>query len=413
MKYKVLIKNCTWLYIIQIANYLFPILTIPYLMRVIGVNNYGLMAVGQAVMAYINIIVDYGFNLTATRKIANYGKNNSAIKEEYNNVLVCKIMIMMICAFILLLVLYIAPLSLELKYFYLAAFTIVIGNTLFPIWFFQGIEDMKYITIINLISRSIGLMLLFLCVNEQSDYGLAIFLQGFSSICSSIIALIIIYKKYNICLYRIPSVVQMKNILFEGRAIFIANACGNIYGQGAVLIVAFFAGQAATAYFSLGQKISGTIVSMIQPFVQAIYPHVCKMHEDNRSLFLELFQSILKKSIGLNVVLAFSMFFMARYISIVIQGEVNLDLIRIIQIFSIVTFGTVLNVILHPFILAIGIYSWVQSLYMKISGIFIMISIPLTYYCGLYGMIFSLIVVEYFIGYHYLKILMTHNNSCG
>jgi polysaccharide transporter, PST family len=197
-RHEAILKNISWLYLMQIANYLFPLITLPYLLRVVGLDKYGIIVLGQAVMGYTNTIVEYGFNLTATREIANLRRDFTKIQPIYNYVMQTKIGITLLIALIGVIVLFLIPFTAEEKLFWVMAFTIVLGQLMNPVFFFQGIEDMKYITFVNLITRSLYLVLLFLVVREESDFIYAVLLQGVSAMVAGAFALRVAYTKYGV-----------------------------------------------------------------------------------------------------------------------------------------------------------------------------------------------------------------------
>ncbi|HCT6486991.1 TPA: oligosaccharide flippase family protein, partial [Klebsiella pneumoniae] len=74
---KNIFSNFIFLFLLQIANYLLPLLTVPYLVRTIGIANVGLLAFAGAVCTYFQIITDFGFNLSATRQVSINRSNKS------------------------------------------------------------------------------------------------------------------------------------------------------------------------------------------------------------------------------------------------------------------------------------------------------------------------------------------------
>jgi len=403
--YNQVIKNTGWLFLIQVANYIFPIVTLPYMMRVLGTENYGMIVFAQAIMQYVNVISDYGFNLTATREIAIYRRKRKLVKELFNDVLICKLYIMTLCFIILVIVEMCIPLTNSDRIFYLVSFLLVVGNVIFPIWFFQGIEQMKYITFINLVARMISMCLLFVLVKNSSDYLIAIAIQGIGGVISGVLALILIYNKFGIYVYRWPKWERIIYLLKDGKEVFISNACGNIYGQGATLLTGIIAGNTAAAYYSLGQKISAMVVSVVQPIAQAVYPYLCQLFLQKEQQFYSMRKQILTGGIILGSILAICLFFLAKYVSYVITGKMDEELIWVIKLFSIVTMGTILNVLLHPMILAMKKYASIQKIYVSIAVLFIFVSLPLVHFYGSYGMSVALIMVEFYIFVRYMLLI--------
>lgn len=401
--YKCVITNSAWLFLIQVANYIFPLITLPYMMKTLGADHYGMIAIAQSLMQYINIISDYSFNMTATREIALSRNDPNNIREIFNDVLICKLFIMALCFIVMLAIGLFVFRSENEKIFYLVAFLLVVGNVLFPVWFFQGIEQMKYITYINLISRTISVVLLFTIVKEPLDYILAIAIQGVSGVISGILALLLIYFRFGISIYRWPGRKKIIYLLKDGKEIFIASASGNIYGQGATLITGIIAGSTSAGYYSLGQKISGILANLVQPISQALYPHLCQIFSESQERFFQLKRKIVWGGMGLGSGITISLFLSANFVSCLITGKFETELISVIKIFSVVTLGTMLNVLLHPVIIAMKKKSEIQNIYVSVAIIFILVSVPLASWYGSQGMAYSLLLVEGYIFIRYMR----------
>ena len=152
---KILILNFASLSLLKLMGYLFPLITLPYLSRIIGPAGFGEIAFATAIMIYFETITDFGFNYTATRDIARNKNNIKEVSKIFSNVLYSKIILMLISALVLILCIEFIPFLKEKRLLLWLTFLYIPGHILFPDWFFQAQEKMVYITILNFISKLI------------------------------------------------------------------------------------------------------------------------------------------------------------------------------------------------------------------------------------------------------------------
>lgn len=137
--YRRVLENIASLTGIQMVQYLLPLVTFPYLTRVLGPGNYGKVAFAVAFITYFNLITDYGFNLSATREISINRDDTERVSRIYSSVMVTKTLLMLLTfTAMLTIVLSVDRFRSDLP-LYIYTYGIVLGSVLFPVWFFQGV----------------------------------------------------------------------------------------------------------------------------------------------------------------------------------------------------------------------------------------------------------------------------------
>ena len=196
-KEKRLLGNFFSLSILQIFTYALPLLIMPYLVRILGVEKFGLVAFAQSFIMFFNIIVDFGFTLSATREISVNRDNREKVTEIFSSVMTIKFVLILFTYMIMNgIVFSFNKFSPEWQLFNFS-FLFVIGQAMFPIWYFQGMESMKYITIVNVTSKLLFAGLIFVIIHKPDDYIFVPILNGGGMICGAVLSLLFIKRKFN------------------------------------------------------------------------------------------------------------------------------------------------------------------------------------------------------------------------
>ena len=192
---KVLVANFSWLSALQIAGYLFPFITYPYLARVIGVEGFGKIAFAMAIIAWFQTVTDWGFNYTATRDVAKNRDNPQIVSEIFSNVLWSRVFLAFVSFVVLCALIFIIPKFKENSSVILISFLMIPGNIMFPEWFFQACEKMKYTSIINIIIKALFTTAVFIFIKDGKDYILQPLLNSVSYlICGTVALYIIVFR---------------------------------------------------------------------------------------------------------------------------------------------------------------------------------------------------------------------------
>lgn len=285
-KIKTLKKNTGALLILQLSNYILPLLLIPYLTHTLGISLYGIIAFGISIVQISCIITDFGFNLSATYQIAKHQSNREEVNRIITSVFLCKALICM-CVIIALCIF----INLNTKYkeystyFYLLALPIV-GQTIQPLWLFQGIEQMGYVTIYSIIARSSFLILTVLLVNQPSEYFWVAVSNGASQIAAALISIYLMLKLgYR---FSLPRPKQLSRTFFESLEFFWSRAAVAIYTAGGAFFLGITSTPQQVAIYSAAEQLYKAAQALFQPVAQSLYPYMAK----NRDI--ALFKKILK-----------------------------------------------------------------------------------------------------------------------
>ena len=278
---KRLLENFISLSVLQGANYILPLITLPYLVRVLGPEKFGLVMFAQAFIQYFVILTDYGFNLSATREIAIHRDNKEKVSEIFSSVMVIKFGLLILSFIIMSIIVFSFEKFRKDWLIYYLTFGMIIGQVLFPIWFFQGMERMKYITILNIIAKLIFTVCIFIFIRETSDYIYVPLLNSLGFLVAGLISVWIVFKDFCI-IFTLPSLADIKHQLKDGWYVFVSSVWRNMYYVSGIFILGLFANTTIVGYFSIAKKLIDVINSIAGVISQSIYPYVVK----NRDLML-------------------------------------------------------------------------------------------------------------------------------
>lgn len=355
-----LLSNFFSLTSLQGFNYLLPFLTLPYLVNVLGVEKYGLVIFAQSFIVFFNIIVDFGFNLSATREISIHRDSRDKVTEIYSSVMLIKLFLTLASFLVLLFIVFTFNKFNNEILLYFISFLMVIGQALFPIWYFQGHEKMKYITFINILSKLIFTIAVFLFVKEKTDYLLVPLFNGIGVLCGSLYAIYIIRKDFNqkIILQELKTIKYYFN---QSSQFFLSRVSVSIYTAANSFVLGIFTNNTMVGYYSVAEKMYLAIQSPYTPLTQVLYPYISK----NKNILF--FKKIFYITIIFNVLFVLLMYFSSEFIfNLLFDSNITNESLQVFNFFLIANLVVVPSILLgYPFLAALGF-----SKYANMSVIF-------------------------------------------
>ena len=282
-------KNSIWLTILQIVNTIIPVITIPYITRMLGASEYGVFSIALNWILYFQVLVEFGFGLSGARKVALLKDDEqSKLNQLYNNIISSRIILLVISFILLNFIAFISGFNLNMYISMIILFMMIIGTTFQLTWLFQGKQDMKFITIINVISRTVSVILIFIFVKSSSNLYLYCFLYSITLLLSSIISIIIAYKKYNLK-FKFSKLKEIKEEINDGKYLFASSAMTKIFSGFGITVLGMISTTSITGIYAAIYKIPYILTMFFLPVSQAIYPY-------NSSLFKDGFNKGIKST---------------------------------------------------------------------------------------------------------------------
>lgn len=300
--------------ILQGLNYLAPLLVWPYLMTVLGAEQFGCISFAIAANQYLMIIVDFGFNFSSTKGIALAKGNQESINRLFSETLVAKLLLLA-GAFVLLLVIVAIPKFRIYAQTSLILFSMVVCSALTCVWLFQGLGKIRIVSIINCVSKIAILPLTFVLVRASDDTLVAAYILGGVYVVSAILSLLLVRLQR---LARLVAITWsgIKAILKDSFPIFVSNAASSIYAMLFVVILGYFALPDEVGKYAAAEKLMRMACYAVWlPVSQAFFPKICQTAGHNRAETLRTLQRLFVIMTAAMLFIGGILFFFARPLS--------------------------------------------------------------------------------------------------
>jgi PST family polysaccharide transporter len=382
---KRLLSNFFSLSALQGVNMILPLITLPYLVRVLGVENFGLLSFSLSIIMYFNILVSFGFELSATREISSHREDAKKISEIFASVMIIKIFLAGVSLSILLLLGAFVGFIQENFLLYIVTFGVVIGNLVFPSWFFQGMERMKYITYINVVSKVVFTILIFVLVQNEDDFIYVPILNSLGAFLGGIYSIWLLFKLFDVKLQYPPweSIIsQFKN----SSHFFLSRVANNGSRYYATTVIGIYFGNTLVGYYSMVEKLFYAFMSVGGIISQTIYPYM------SRTKNLVFFKRMIITITIASICLVIPVMYFNEFILDFVFGVRNDALSTIfIIVFSGSVFGIVSSLIGYPLLAAFGYVKHANNSLIVASIIYVLyISLVLFFVHNIYFISFSI-----------------------
>lgn len=329
--------NMASLGLLQIANYIIPIIVIPFVVRALGVDAYGKASYAQNIIAYLTIIVNYGFEYSATQEVAIHRNNHNKLVNIFWTVVYSKLILLCV-SFIILGILYFAfdKVHNDLPLF-LCASIVNFGFALFPTWFFQGIEKMGKMAAFNFAIRVVSGTLTILLITAPEHYRYYLLITSLAYIVVGIIAFIYVIKTYNLKYEKKPEF--EKPVVSKGLPIFINNVCASLYTTAGFTILGFYCNDTELGYYSGAYKIIMAFVMLTSmPISLSLFPVISRKFSESKDEGFKIFKKSAVIVASFAILITLFIFFTAEPLTNILLGDKFTPSIKLLKVFSVLPF---------------------------------------------------------------------------
>jgi O-antigen/teichoic acid export membrane protein len=370
------IQNFLFLAVIQSSNVLISIISMPLLIQSIGVDQFGLVNLALSVIILLNILVGFGYNLSAPREVAINQKDRESLSHVVSNVFSAKLLLATLAALAIFIGIFGLNLFEEYQWILLFSTLLLFSEATLPLWFFQGMEKMKLVSIANIFSKLLFLMgiVLFIHSPEQSKW--VNFLLGFFGLSINLLLLGYIHEFLEIKFYR-PEFSAIWKSLKDNILLFFSNLASHLSINGGLIILSFFSEAQTLGMYSLAEKVVMVLRLFPALIIQAIFPNAAKLYKEDQPSFYRFLRKVYLRVLLVGALLSGGTFFAAPWIIQTLARTQLEESVLFLRLLAGVPFLACLNIAHITLLLVADLKkllfraSWMMCLYMVIVSAYL------------------------------------------
>ena len=386
-------KEVLALYVVQFSNLIIPLLSFPYLINILGVDNFGKVGFAQTLLLIFCFIIDFGFNLSAARYISTKKSENNSI---YSTVIIIKLFIYVVLFFFGNFFVLFSAFNQADKIIWLLVSFLCLGSVITPNFLFNGLGINSVLAIISLLCRIFFLIPLFIFVNNSDQYNLAIILQFMPNILIGLISTIyVIFKlnvNFNFKYFDFNLAIEQLNEAFHN---FSASGFTLGFTYAIPLLVKSFLGDAALGIYTIVERLLNILKQAYLPLIQAFYSKSCFFYETRDwANYAKILINVFKIYILIGVFSLTTNYFIGEeIIGIFITKDINLVDYLSIGIFNQIIISIAM-IMVNLYIIPIGKGRVLKKIYFFGMIVFLLTFNYMQRSYGLMGVFYSMLLVE-------------------
>lgn len=377
----------------QVFNLVTPLLVVPYIVFICGIENYGKVSIGMAISFFLMVFIDYGSDIVNVREVAINREDSKKLEKIFVTTFLAKLVMLLVVMAVASIIFCLVPFFKKETALFFLGISVLVGQFLNPTWFLQGLENFKSITVATIVSKVVYLVLIFLFITKKSDYIYINLFWGAGSIIANGIMTIFIMKKNSFSL-RSSSKSEIILFLSSNFNMFFSQIFVSMQMYAPIMLIGFFGNNLMAGYYKIVEQIIVVFKTYIFLFFNFVYPRVCFLMEKKWKEGLIFW----KKYNGLNFLfIAMCMLIINFFTAPIVRYFTEKDVEIIIQLLRIATLLPILlavSIPLKQLLLALNM----QQIYVRLTMVLVVVNllaiVLLIPIYEIYGVFYSLIAIE-------------------
>ncbi len=383
---KTLTKNFSALAVLQAMRYLIPFIVLPYVTPIIGVTHFGEIAVAYAIALIFQTVVNFSFDFIGARDVARNREDMEKVSEIVSTIL-CARIVLYVIAFVLLGGIVLAvPKFREIWLLILISVATAFFSMNVSEWFFQGIEKMEHITIVNVISRVVYIVLIFTFIKEREDYLLYPIFNLLGFVMASMYSIVMMTRKYK-CRLHIPPFSKILDSFKIGKDLFVNQVCMSLCINLPNILLGTISGSAAAGLYDAAGKLHNAGKHSIDVLNRTFFPFLSRQMDKHTGYRrINFFFSLL---------LAVLLFFLAPLLIRLLYSDEFLPAIPLLRILAVSVFFTGISSAYGVnYLLLIGREKLLRNITLTVTLLGVVLFVVLTYLYSTVGAAVAVVILN-------------------
>lgn len=392
-----LFANLVSMTVLQATNFLVPLILLPYLLHCLGSSHFGLLMFAQAFAMFLSLMINYGYEFSATQQIAIHRDDPQAISQIFCTTLTIRLTLL------LGILLVATAIVLSLPRFrvdwpvYLVTFLTPIGMAISPNWFYQGMEEVRQLACLNLIARAVALACTLMFVHSENDYVLAALFESGRVAMAGVAALVLTRRIVPIAI-ALPTYRMVRESLRDGWHFYVSIVCSTVYTSSPVLFLGLLADNSAVAFYSLAEKpVRAAIALSTLPMSIVVFPRISALVHESLQEAAVFLRRLICLAGGGAFVLSCAIFLGRGQILSLVFGKVAAPSIPVLGYLAwLPVLSMMTNILSIQTMAPFGMSRLVSRVLLAAAFLHLALLMPCAYYMGAEGASISVVLTDLF-----------------
>lgn len=391
-----LFKNIASIGLVQLANYIIPMIILPFVTRALGKAEFGSVSYAQTLITYLTLIVTYGYEYSATQDVALNREHKDALRTIFWTVVRSRLRLFGLTMLILLVLYAVMPRVHENPSLYLAAAMINLGIALYPTWFFQGMEQMEKMAVANFLIKSLGGLLIVWLVTTPADGVLYLSILSLAYVLVGAGTLLYVVQRFDMRPLSRPDAALAKRVVGRGFPIFLNNMFVSAYTIMGITILGFYVADDQLGIYSGSYRIVMAVMTLTNaPINIGLFPSMSRKFGESAAEGWRYFDRSLLAVAGFGTAVSVAVWIFAPLaVGVLLGGEFK-ESVGLLRLFAVLP----VLVIVASLLTVQGLYGLQRQRYAPyvgatVAALNIVLSLLLIPRFGIYGAAYAWIACQ-------------------